>query len=102
MNVLDNPTFTFMVKLEEYNKGATYFRVIDFEFDMKEIDRTTINFQQLFTNRRLNDEFNSALSEKGLQTFHIFKHLQVKLTPYFGTIFKSFLEKIPVAELFDE
>ncbi|XP_063924777.1 uncharacterized protein LOC135138722 [Zophobas morio] len=100
--IMYNPTLSFTIKLEEYEKGATYFRVIDSEFDMKSADRLKIEFKQLFPNRRLNDEFNSALSEKGLQTFELFKHLQVAFAPHFGSVFNNFLEKVPVVELFDE
>ncbi|XP_063924993.1 uncharacterized protein LOC135138897 isoform X1 [Zophobas morio] len=100
--IMYNPTFSFTIKLEEYDKGTTYFRVIDSEFDMKTADRFKFEFKQLFSNRRLNDEFNSALSEKGLQVLHTFKHLQVVFAPRFGSIFNSFLEKVPVAELFED
>ncbi|XP_063924953.1 uncharacterized protein LOC135138859 isoform X1 [Zophobas morio] len=99
--ILNNPTFVFTFKLEEYDKGATYFRVIESEFDAQPQD-FKLHFKQLFTNKRLNEEFNSALSEKGLQTFHIHKHLQVVFAPHFGSIVNSFLEKVPAAELFVE
>ena len=97
--VLGNPTLTFTIELEEYEKGATYFKVIHSDFDMH-TDDFTPRFEQLFSDKLLNDEFNSALNEKGVQVFNIHKHLQVNMAPYFGSIFNSFFEKVPVAELF--
>ncbi|KAJ3652888.1 hypothetical protein Zmor_018816 [Zophobas morio] len=96
---MDHPTFTFTIKLEEYEKGTTYFRVIDSEFDMPALG-VRVDFKQLFSNKVLNDEFNSAMTEKGLQGLHHFKHLQAHLAPYLGSIVSNFLDKVPVAELF--
>ena len=97
--VLGNPTFTFTIELEEYEKGATYFKVIHSDFGM-ETDDFTPRFKQLFSDKLLNDEFNSAINEKGVQIFSIYKPLHVYVAPHFGSIFNSFFEKVPVADLF--
>ncbi|KAJ3652891.1 hypothetical protein Zmor_018819 [Zophobas morio] len=97
--ILNNPTFVFTFKLEEYDKGAKYFRVIESEFDAQP-DEFQIYFKQLFTNKRLNEEFNSALCEKGVQSYQVHKHLRVVFAPHFGSIVNSFLEKVPAAQLF--
>ena len=65
-------------------------------------DNFKATFKQLFPGKRLNDEFNSAMAEKGVKIFHLFKHLQVFIAPHFGSICNSFLAKVPVAELFVE
>ncbi|XP_063925119.1 uncharacterized protein LOC135138990 [Zophobas morio] len=97
--ILGNPTFTFTIELEEYEKGATYFKVIHSDFGMQ-TDDFTPRFKQLFSDKLLNDEFNSAINEKGVQIFSIYKPLHRYMAPHFGSIFNSFFEKVPVAELF--
>ncbi|KAJ3652897.1 hypothetical protein Zmor_018825 [Zophobas morio] len=100
--IMDNPTFIFTIKLEEYYKGAVYFKAVESELDMNRADGIKYDFKRLFQNRRLNHEFNSAMNEKGLQILGIFKHLQGIFAPHVTSIFNSFLEKVPVAELFVE
>ncbi|KAJ3652887.1 hypothetical protein Zmor_018815 [Zophobas morio] len=68
----ENPTFTFTFELEEYEKGATYFRVIDSGLDMQ-AHGIKFDFKHLFSNRHLNKEFNSEMSAKGRQICILFK-----------------------------
>ncbi|XP_063924913.1 uncharacterized protein LOC135138821 [Zophobas morio] len=97
----DNPTFIFAFELEEYEKAAaTYFRVIESAFDARARD-IRFDFKHLFSNTWLNDEFNSELSAKGSQMYALVKHYEAIFAPYFGSVFNSFLEKVPVVELFD-
>lgn len=60
-----------------------------------------IDYKRLFSNERLNREFNSALVEKSSEIFAMFKHLEKIYAPAFGSMLNGFLEKVPVAELFD-
>ncbi|KAJ3652894.1 hypothetical protein Zmor_018822 [Zophobas morio] len=99
--IADNPTFTLTIKLEEYDKGDTHFRVIDSNLDVQ-TEAFRFDFKKLFSNKRLNDEFNSAMNEKGLQIFHIHKPLQAHFAPHFDSLFSSFMEKVPAAALFVE
>mgnify|MGYP005984238269 FL=1 len=67
-------------------------QIRDFKFD----------FKQLFSNKVLNEEFNNAMDAKGEQIFSLFKDIdQAMFSPLFGRMFNAFLEKVPVAELFD-
>ena len=99
--VLDNPILTLTIKLEGYEKGDTYFRVIDSNLNVQ-TEAFRFDFKKLFSNKRLNDEFNSAMNEKGLQIFHIHKPLQAHFAPHFDSLFSSFMEKVPAAALFVE
>ncbi|XP_063923798.1 uncharacterized protein LOC135137947 isoform X1 [Zophobas morio] len=95
-----DPTFTFSFELEEYEKGTTYFRVIDSKVDIQ-VQGVTFDYKHFFSNKILNEEFNSAMNAKWRQIFAIYKSFEWILAPLFGTIFNDFLKKVPVAELFD-
>ena len=99
-SVLDHPTFTFTFELEEYEKGTTYFRVIDSKLDMQ-VEGIKFGFEHLFSDKVLNEKFNSAMSAKWRSVFAIFKSFEAIFAPRFGSIFNTLLKKVPVAELFD-
>ena len=60
-----------------------------------------IDYKRLFSNERLNREFNSALVEKSSKIFAMFKHLEKIYAPFCGAMFNGFLGKVPIGELFD-
>ncbi|KAJ3652899.1 hypothetical protein Zmor_018826 [Zophobas morio] len=99
-NIFDHPTFTFTFELEEYEKGTTYFRVIDSKLDMQ-VEGIKFGFEHLFSDKVLNEKFNSAMSAKWRSVFAIFKSFEAIFAPRFGSIFNTLLKKVPVAELFD-
>ena len=96
--ILVEPVFTLKFDLQQYEKGGTYFRVVDTGIDLQ-ARGLAFDFK-LFSNERLNREFNSAMTEKGAEIFAACKPLEQVYAPLFGTIFNGFLEKVPVAELF--
>ena len=59
------------------------------------------DYKEFFSNKILNEEFNSAMDAKSRQIFALFKSTEVKYAPLFGTIVNDFLKKIPVSEFFD-
>ena len=91
---------TFNFELEEYQKGVTYFRVIDSALDVQ-LDGLKFDFKHLFSNKRLNKEFNAEFNAQGMGAFTLFKHVGAIFGPYFHSVFNNFLEKVPVGELFD-
>ncbi|XP_063923795.1 uncharacterized protein LOC135137944 [Zophobas morio] len=98
---LVNPTYTFTFELEEYEKGTTYFRVIDSKLDMQ-AHGLKLDYKQLFSNKILNDEFNSAMNVKWREIFALSKSIDEDVfAPLFGTIVNGFLKRVPVADLFD-
>ncbi|XP_063923801.1 uncharacterized protein LOC135137949 [Zophobas morio] len=98
---LVNPTYTFTFVLEEYEKGTTYFRVIDSKIDAQ-TQGLKFDYKGLFSNKVLNEEFNNAMDEKWRQIWILFKSFdEVLFAPLFGTIFNDFLKKVPAAELVD-
>ena len=61
-----------------------------------------LDYKQLFSNKILNEEFNSAMNAKWREIFALSKSIDEDVfAPLFGTIVNSFLKKVPVAELFD-
>ena len=86
--------------LQEYERDGTYFRVVGTGIDIQTRD-VTFDFKKLFPSERLNREFNSAMTEKWSEIFAGFQHMLQMYTPFFGAMFDGFLEKVPVAELFD-
>ena len=60
------------------------------------------DYKQLFSNKVLNAEFNNAMDAKWEPIFALFKHFdEAMFPPLFSVILNTFLEKVPVAELFD-
>ena len=97
---LESPTLTFTFELEEYLNEVTHFKVIDSALDIQ-VHGLKFDFKHLFSNKRLNKEFNSEFSAKGMQAFVLFKHVGAIFGPYFHSVFINFLVKVPVGELFD-
>ncbi|XP_063925002.1 uncharacterized protein LOC135138904 [Zophobas morio] len=97
---LENPTLTYTFKLKPYQKDTTYLKVIDTGIDVQ-VHGMRWNFKQLFRNKRLNEEFNSELTEHGQEVFATYKYLEVTFAPYFGLMLDNLLAKVPLSELFD-
>ncbi|XP_063923797.1 uncharacterized protein LOC135137946 [Zophobas morio] len=98
--VLVEPVFTLKFDLQEYERGGTYFKVVGSGFDIQ-ARSFRFDFKKLFSNEGLNREFNSAMTEKGSEIIALFQHVLQIYAPFFGAMFDGFLEKVPVAELFD-
>ncbi|XP_063923802.1 uncharacterized protein LOC135137950 [Zophobas morio] len=99
-DILVDPTLTLSFELAEYDKGTTFFSVVDSKVDIQ-MQGIKFDYKQLFSNEILNEEFNCAMSTKWQSVFVLFKNFEAIFAPRFATIFNAFLKKVPVAELFD-
>ncbi|KAJ3660890.1 hypothetical protein Zmor_005318 [Zophobas morio] len=94
------PVFTLKFDLQEHETGGTYFRVVGTGIEIQ-TRGLKFDFKKPFSSERLNREFNSAMTEKWAEIFAQVQHMAQIYSPFFGTMFNGFLEKVPVAELFE-
>ncbi|CAH1382507.1 unnamed protein product [Tenebrio molitor] len=97
-----NVTFTFTFTFEEYTKdGKNHLLVVDTKLEMAP-QSMSAHFENLLRDKDLNDAFSREMSLNWKISFGYFA--PIYLDSYgqrCGNIFNTFLEKVPVAEIFD-
>jgi hypothetical protein len=99
---LENVKSTFTFTFEEYTReGQNHLFVLDSKVEMAP-QSMSAHFENLLRDKDLNDAFSREMSLHWKISFGYFAPIYLdSYAQSVGNVFNNFLEKVPVAEIFD-